>query len=265
METHERGDATEAVVIAELKRRNISVSLPFGDNERYDAVVAAPGDRLLRVQIKTGWIRDGCVEFHGKSQHTNSTGNTYSDYEGEVDYFVVYVPELESMFLIGEQEFGTGMRLRLSEPEQSHDTINWAEDFRFDERWPPRSDDIGSATSSPTIEGAISFLDEQGLSVAKAVTIEEYHLLVETGDAVVRVGVETGWVTDGRIRFHPRSKTDSDVIDWYFVFCHELDSGYLVRPDEFETSISLRVSEPEKAMPSIHWANDYEFTTRWPY
>lgn len=259
------GNATEAIAIAELKRRNISVSLPFGDNERYDAIVAAPGDRMLRVQIKTGWMRDGCVEFHGKSQRTNSTGNTYSEYEGEVDYFIVYVPDRDSMYLIAEREFGTDMRLRLSEPERSRDTINRADEFRFDERWPPQSDDMGTATGSPTIQRAVSFLDEQELSVAKAVTIAESHLLVDTGDAVVRLGVKTGWVTNGRIRFHPRSKTDSDLIDWYFVFCDGLDSAYLVRPDEFETSISLRVSEPEEPMPSINWAEDYEFKSRWPY
>jgi len=30
MESHERGDATEATVIAELKQRSIAVSLPLG-------------------------------------------------------------------------------------------------------------------------------------------------------------------------------------------------------------------------------------------
>ena len=132
MESHERGNVTEATVIAELKQRSIAVSLPLGDNERYDAVVATPDDRLLRVQIKTGWTRDGRIEFHGKSQHTNATGNTYSTYEGDVDYFIVYVPELEPMYLIGEWEFGTEMGLRVSEPKRSHETINWAADFLFD-------------------------------------------------------------------------------------------------------------------------------------
>lgn len=34
MDSHEKGDLTEAIIIAELKRRSIPVSLPFGDNER---------------------------------------------------------------------------------------------------------------------------------------------------------------------------------------------------------------------------------------
>jgi hypothetical protein len=90
MESHRKGDLTEAVVIAELKRRSIPVSLPFGDNERYDVVLETPTGALLRVQIKTGWLSEGKVEFHARSQHTNSTGNTYKSYNGEIDYFIVF-------------------------------------------------------------------------------------------------------------------------------------------------------------------------------
>lgn len=263
MESHERGDATEAAVIAELKRRNIAISLPFGDNERYDAVVATPGDRMLRVQIKTGWIREGRIEFHGKSQHTNSTGNTYSTYEGEVDYFIVYVPELESMYLIGEWEFGTEMQLRVSEPEQSHATINWAENFLFDERWPPQRNSRSVARGHPALEKSISVLRQYGLDVARSVTTESYHLLVDTEDPV-RLAVESGWVQDGRIRFHPSSSVDRDIIDWFLIYCDETEQVYLVSPDEFDKSISLRVNEPEIEMPSINWAEDYRFEERWP-
>lgn len=54
METHRKGDLTEAVVIAELMKRSVPVSIPFGDNERYDVVAENPDGSLLKVQIKTG-------------------------------------------------------------------------------------------------------------------------------------------------------------------------------------------------------------------
>ena len=38
MKSHERGDATEAWVIAELKERGIPVAIPFSDNQRYDII-----------------------------------------------------------------------------------------------------------------------------------------------------------------------------------------------------------------------------------
>jgi len=265
MESHERGDATEAAVIAELKRRCLSVSIPFGDNERYDIVVATPDDRLLRVQIKTGWIRDGKIEFHGKSQHTNSTGNTYTEYDGDVDYFIVYVPDRDSMYLIGESEFGTGMQLRVEEPEQSHETINWADEYRVEERWPPQPERAAMSNDHPTIERASEYLRQHDIDFARAVTITEYHLLVEADDTTVRLGVETGWVEGGRIRFHPDSSTDRERIDWFFVYCEEVSGAYLVDPDEFDTSLSLRVDDPDMEMPSINWAAEYEFEKRWPH
>ena len=72
METHRKGDLTEAVLIAELMKRSIPVSVPFGDNERYDIVTETPGGGLLKLQVKTGWMADGTIEFHGTSQHTNA-------------------------------------------------------------------------------------------------------------------------------------------------------------------------------------------------
>jgi len=76
-------------------------------------------------------------------------------YKGDVDYFIVYVSELESMYLIGEWEFGTEMGLRDSEPKQSHETINWAADFLFDDRWPPRSDSDPLVPGHPALEKSI--------------------------------------------------------------------------------------------------------------
>lgn len=82
MESHRRGELTEAIVIAELKRRGVPVSTPFGDDERYDLIVETPDSRLLRVQVKTGWLDDdGVIQVKGKSQHTNSTGHVYKTYE----------------------------------------------------------------------------------------------------------------------------------------------------------------------------------------
>lgn len=34
-----KGELVEAVVLAELMKREIAVSLPFGDNQRYDMIL----------------------------------------------------------------------------------------------------------------------------------------------------------------------------------------------------------------------------------
>lgn len=264
MESHKKGDATEARVVAELKQRGIPVSIPFGDNERYDVIAAAPHGGLLRIQVKTGWLDDGVIEFHGKSQHTNSAGNTYTTYDGDVEYFLVFVPELESLYLIAESEFQTSMRLRVEEPNQVHKTINWAEEFEFDERWPPAPNDNTISGDPPAVRQAISLLREKNLDVSRAITTDAYDLLVDEADSCVRLAVEPGWVRNGRIRFQPSSAVDRDRIDWFLVYCDELDETYLISPDEFDTSISLRIAETQRSSPSSNWADEYEFDERWP-
>lgn len=264
MDSHEKGDATEARVVAELKERGIPVSIPFGDNERYDVIVTAPHGELFRVQIKTGWLNDGVIEFHGKSQHTNSGGNTYTTYDGDVEYFIVFVPELESLYLVGEQEFQTSMRLRVEEPDQIHETINWAAEYEFDKRWPPDPHDSSASSNPPAVRQAISIFRDRDIPVASAITTDAYDLLVERADRYVRMAVEAGWVRNGRIRFQPGSAIDRERIAWFLIYCDELDEAYLVSPDEFDTSISLRIAETERDSPSSNWAAEFEFGERWP-
>jgi hypothetical protein len=139
MESQRRGDATEALVLAELKQRGTPVSLPFGDNERYDAIIESPSGELFRTQIKTGWMEDGSVRFHAKTQHTNSTGNVYKEYGENIDFFLVHSPHTEKVYLIGEDEFDASISLRVKETERLSQRTNWAAEYEFEKRWPLES------------------------------------------------------------------------------------------------------------------------------
>lgn len=148
MEPHRKGDLTESIVITELKKRDIGVSIPFGNNERYDVIVESDTGELYSAQIKSGWVTDGVIKFHAKTQHTNSQGNTYKPYEGDVDLFLVYCEETDGLYLVWEDEFNSSLWLRVEEPEMHHRTINWAEDFEFDRRWPPEDTEAESGDST---------------------------------------------------------------------------------------------------------------------
>jgi hypothetical protein len=137
MDSHKKGDLTEAAVLTELKRRDVPVSIPSGDNERDDFVVETSDTQFLRAQIKTGWSRDGVIEFRGYSKHTNSSGNIQKSYDGDIDCFLVFSHEHEQLFFVWEEEVGANMSLRTEEPKQNQPSINWAADYAFDERWPP--------------------------------------------------------------------------------------------------------------------------------
>ncbi|MEE6209746.1 group I intron-associated PD-(D/E)XK endonuclease [Salarchaeum sp. III] len=264
METHQKGDFTEAVVIAELKRREIPVSIPFGDNERYDAVVETPESEFLRVQIKTGWLADGVVQFHGKSQHTNSRGNTYKEYDGDVDYFAVYCHDLEELYWIGENEFETSLALRVEEPMVTQPSINWASTYEFDERWPPESN--GEETGG-VVERTVAELRGRGVRVFEAGADEAYDVLLAYPDGgFARTSVRPGSVTEGRVRFDTgRTRAPgADEVDLVIVACEALEDVLVVEREAYEKSMSFRVEEPGQRHPGTNLVAEYAFGARWP-
>ncbi|QLD85299.1 hypothetical protein HWV23_06010 [Natronomonas halophila] len=263
MESHRKGDLTEAAVITELKRREVPVSLPFGDNERYDVAVETPAGRLLRAQIKTGWKRDGVVQFKGYSQHTNSEGNTYKPYTDGIDCFLVYAHEVERLFLVWEDEIETNMTIRIEDPEQHHASTNWADEYAYDARWPPENQRIRSVTGgrSPAVKPVGELLQERGIPFIQE-TDKDHHFTVR-GPSGDDYGLRacSGSIVNGRVLF---PTAESPSIDAYCVHCSETGEIYLVPDDAFDQSFSLRVEAPDQPDASINWASDYAFDERWP-
>ena len=56
------GDRSTLAVMAALQRLGYGLYLPFGENTRCDLVLEAAG-KLVRLQCKTGRLRDGAVAF----------------------------------------------------------------------------------------------------------------------------------------------------------------------------------------------------------
>ena len=263
MESHEMGDVTEATVVAELTRRGVTVALPFGDNERYDLVIETPDARFLRAQVKTGWTDEGVVNFRGYSQHTNAQGNVPKKYDGDIDCFLVYSHVYESMFFVWEDEIDFAMSIRVEQPEQDHESINWAGDYEFDERWPPNWSDFDRRLPgrSPAIPQIGRVLEEREIPFAH-VTGESYDFVaVDSEGRRHTICARAGTVVNGRLRFDGDGGSE---IDAYGVLASETDTLYLVPDDAFDRSISLRVEEPRQADASINWAEDYAFDARWP-
>jgi hypothetical protein len=67
-DTKSIGDLSEVMVLAALVRAGYRVSIPFGENHRYD-VIADDGAQLLRIQVKTGRLRGGAINFMCSSSH----------------------------------------------------------------------------------------------------------------------------------------------------------------------------------------------------
>jgi hypothetical protein len=68
------GDRSEAQVLATLIDAGYHVAIPFGENHRYDFIVEDPNGRLLRIQVKTGRLKNGAIRFNGFSSHSHRGG-----------------------------------------------------------------------------------------------------------------------------------------------------------------------------------------------
>ena len=95
------GDRTTLAVMLALREEGFEVSVPFGENSRYDLVID-DGVCISRVQCKTGRLRDGAVRWSACSNygHHRSPHVRQRDYQGEVDFFGVYCRETQGVYLI---------------------------------------------------------------------------------------------------------------------------------------------------------------------
>lgn len=95
------GDRTTLAIMLALHDSGYQVAMPFGENTRYDLIVD-DGDRLLRVQCKTGRMRLGAVEFATASSYAHHPNEkpTQRHYRGQVDHFAVHCRETGGVYLV---------------------------------------------------------------------------------------------------------------------------------------------------------------------
>ncbi|SEW11075.1 group I intron-associated PD-(D/E)XK endonuclease [Halobacterium jilantaiense] len=125
------GDETEARILTELVASGYSVSVPFGDNDKYDLIVD-DGGTLHRVQCKTAWEnKNDTIRFNTHSQTTREGSYHEQTYEEAVDAFVVRYPKTDTLYWIDiDDATEQKMELRFS-AEIDHPSINWAVDYEF--------------------------------------------------------------------------------------------------------------------------------------
>lgn len=125
------GEISEAIVMSRFLQRGWAVLAPWGDSQRYDFVI----DRGLgfeTVQVKTGRLRNGVVRFAASSvTYRRAEKATRHDYVGQVQWFAVYCPELDKVYLVPP---GTkSMKCLRVTPagNNQHDGITWAKDYEL--------------------------------------------------------------------------------------------------------------------------------------
>jgi PD-(D/E)XK endonuclease len=118
-----------------LQAAGFMVSVPFGENTRYD-LIADDGEKLLRVQCKTGRLRNGVVLFATCSfyGHHPNPKITHRDYHGDVDAFGVYCMRLGGVYLVPISELPNQRMaaLRIAPPlNNQHEKVRFANDYEI--------------------------------------------------------------------------------------------------------------------------------------
>ena len=126
------GSRTEAAILSELVRRGNRVLLPFGTNQRYDLVLDLDG-RFVRVQCKTGRLRDCVVLFRAESVRANWGRAFRRTYAGEIELFVAYCPDTDGIYAVPIDEVSGGWcSLRVSPTRNSQAKgVRWARDYEL--------------------------------------------------------------------------------------------------------------------------------------
>jgi hypothetical protein len=125
------GDLSELIVATALARAGYYVSKPIADSYRYDLVID-DGERLFRVQVKTGRLRGGSIHVACYSSHSHRGGKQRS-YRGEIDYIGVFCPQTGDVYLVPESDIvDTAMHLRVAPTINRQDKhIRWASKYKL--------------------------------------------------------------------------------------------------------------------------------------
>jgi hypothetical protein len=125
------GNVSEAKILVALIEAGYIVSKPFGDGHKYDYVID-DGRALLRLQCKTGRLRNGCVEFNAYSVAGNSNGRRQG-YADLADVFGVYCSDNKQVYLVPVSQVGVGgILLRVDHTQNNQQKrVRWAKEYQL--------------------------------------------------------------------------------------------------------------------------------------
>ncbi len=128
-DTKRIGDLSEIMVLGALIRAGYYVSIPFGENHRYD-LIAEKHNALYKIQLKTGRLRKGAILFACYSVHVHRGGGMRR-YAGEIDLFGVYCPDVDRTYLIPLNDIAAfSGSLRIEPPKNGQEKkVRWADRY----------------------------------------------------------------------------------------------------------------------------------------
>lgn len=109
------GELSELEVALALIRAGRTVLRPLSSTLRYDLAVEGPNASMIRVQCKTGQLKDGHITFRACSADARRPNGV--PYHGQIEAFGVFCPQTGRSYLIPMSALGpihTTVRLRVA-------------------------------------------------------------------------------------------------------------------------------------------------------
>lgn len=136
MNSKDKGNIGEAIILGEFIKRNIQVSIPFGDNARYDLVADFNG-KLNKIQVKycnQKITENESIPCPCASSKNHTTNRGLSTYENDVDYIAFYLAEWDCSLLVPISVIGNKkvINFRKTKPLNNTSNVNLIEDYLFD-------------------------------------------------------------------------------------------------------------------------------------
>lgn len=125
----QKGNLTELQCLSAFVEQGCSVSIPYGDNSKYDFIADIDG-KLFKIQVKTASLKtDGAIKFSCRSTHVNCKGTVNERYSKEdVDFFATYWDN--QCYLIPINECSVEKTLRFTLPKNGQTKgISFAKDY----------------------------------------------------------------------------------------------------------------------------------------
>ena len=134
LSSKQKGNLTELQCLAAFMAEGCGVSIPYGDNSKYDFVVDI-GGKLFKIQVKTASLKDeGAIKFSCRTTHVNCSGVKNERYSSnDIDFFATYWDN--KCYLIPIAESSVEKTLRFIPPKNGQiKGISFAKDYELAEQ-----------------------------------------------------------------------------------------------------------------------------------
>lgn len=128
-----KGNLTELQCISKFYELGYSVSIPYGENSRYDFIADIDGI-LIRVQVKTSSTKDDGYSymFSCRSSRSNGHRSINRKYDkSEIDYFATFIKD--RCYLIPVEECSNSKTIRFNDTFNGQmKNLNYESNYRLD-------------------------------------------------------------------------------------------------------------------------------------